>query len=61
MAPNELHKKFNLQPTSTEYKDVLKHFQATCPNNKVFKVCVLLYFIYLFFRIRWSTGLNIKL
>ncbi len=43
MAPNELQKKFNLQPTSTEYKDVLKHFQATCPTNKVLKVCVLFY------------------
>uniref|UniRef100_A0A8C1XM30 Poly [ADP-ribose] polymerase n=1 Tax=Cyprinus carpio TaxID=7962 RepID=A0A8C1XM30_CYPCA len=38
MAPNELHKKFNLQPTSTEYQDVLKHFQASCPNNKVLKI-----------------------
>ncbi|KAK2905058.1 hypothetical protein Q8A67_006857 [Cirrhinus molitorella] len=38
MAPNELYKKFNLQPTSTEYIDVLKQFQATCPNNKVLKI-----------------------
>ncbi|XP_026127707.1 poly [ADP-ribose] polymerase 14-like isoform X1 [Carassius auratus] len=38
MAPNELHRKFNLQPTSTEYIDVLKHFQATCPNKKVLKI-----------------------
>ncbi|XP_073701160.1 protein mono-ADP-ribosyltransferase PARP14-like [Garra rufa] len=38
MAPTDLYKKFNLQPTSTEYNDVLKQFQATCPNNKVLKI-----------------------
>lgn len=33
MGSNELNKKFNLQPTSTEYQDVLGRFKATCTNN----------------------------
>uniref|UniRef100_A0A673KLM8 Poly [ADP-ribose] polymerase n=1 Tax=Sinocyclocheilus rhinocerous TaxID=307959 RepID=A0A673KLM8_9TELE len=38
MAHNELCRKFNLQPTSTEYKEVNGLFQATCPSNKVLKI-----------------------
>ncbi|KAK9969248.1 hypothetical protein ABG768_027441 [Culter alburnus] len=38
MAPDQLFQRFNLQPTSTEYKEVLGLFQATCPNNNVSKI-----------------------
>lgn len=38
LAPNDLYQKFNLQPTSTEYKDISVRFQATCPNHKVLKI-----------------------
>ncbi|XP_059417878.1 protein mono-ADP-ribosyltransferase PARP14-like [Carassius carassius] len=38
MAHNELCKKFNLQPTSPEYKEVTGLFQASCPKNNVLKI-----------------------
>ncbi|XP_043104773.1 poly(ADP-ribose) polymerase family member 14-related sequence 1 [Puntigrus tetrazona] len=37
MAPSEFYRMFNLQQTSTEYKDVLGLFQATC-RNQVLKI-----------------------
>uniref|UniRef100_A0A8C2G3T2 Poly [ADP-ribose] polymerase n=1 Tax=Cyprinus carpio TaxID=7962 RepID=A0A8C2G3T2_CYPCA len=38
MAHDELCRKFNLQPTSTEYQDVIGLFKTTCPNNNVLKI-----------------------
>ncbi|XP_051564334.1 poly(ADP-ribose) polymerase family member 14-related sequence 1 isoform X2 [Myxocyprinus asiaticus] len=38
MAPKELYKVCNLQPTSSEYKDVLRLFKASCPNKNVVKI-----------------------
>ncbi|XP_058642232.1 poly(ADP-ribose) polymerase family member 14-related sequence 1 isoform X2 [Onychostoma macrolepis] len=38
MAPTELYRTFNLQPTSQEYKDVLGLFQATCRKHNVLKI-----------------------
>ncbi|XP_051998367.1 LOW QUALITY PROTEIN: protein mono-ADP-ribosyltransferase PARP14-like [Xyrauchen texanus] len=38
MAPTDLYKVCNLQPTSSEYNDVLGLFKTSCPTNNVVKI-----------------------